>query len=120
MDATIQIIKQALGNFSVQNATEASRKALLEDALSLVVALEAPEDKLARLGWFEVRLIYELHQDFLKLTQIHRTTALKVGLNLGLFNKMAEDNETPKSVEKLAEKAGAEARLLSIVNIHAC
>lgn len=56
MEANLQTIKQALNGFSVENMTEASRKALLEDARSLVAALETPEDKLARLGWFEVRL----------------------------------------------------------------
>ncbi|KAF2490471.1 S-adenosyl-L-methionine-dependent methyltransferase [Lophium mytilinum] len=96
MDTTLQSVTQALSGFSVQNATEASRKSLLEAARSLVAELETPGEKLARLGWFE----------------IHRPTALKVGLDLGLFNKMAEDNASPKSVDQLAKMTGAEARLL--------
>ncbi|KAF2112724.1 putative hydroxyindole O-methyltransferase [Lophiotrema nucula] len=84
---------------SVTNSTsdDNPRKALLESARSLVTALETPFEVVARMNWFDPP----------------KWAMTRIGYDLNLFDKMLENNRSPKSCEELGKLTGADPKLLS-------
>ncbi|KAL2219261.1 o-methyltransferase [Thermoascus aurantiacus ATCC 26904] len=78
------------------------RLQLLRAARSLVRALETPRETIIRLCWAEGTLY----------------AAIDTAIRMGLFSLMASDDCSPKKVDELASRTGAEPALLSRIMKH--
>ena len=106
---------------SVTNDTsnDNARKALLKSARSLVTALETPFEVVARMNWNDVspvlrnrstcNLHWVLFDIFIRPPKWAMT---RIGYDLNLFEKMLENNGSPKSCEELGQLTGADPKLL--------
>lgn len=75
-------------------------QALLASARALVANLESPAERIAKISFQE---------PFVNM-------AIRVCIDLKLFEKMQEDGAGAKSAEQLAKMTGADPRLLGIAN----
>jgi hypothetical protein len=88
---------QANGKSVTSNAgDEEARKALLEVARNLVASLEQPVEAVVRMNWLEPT----------------RWAAVRIAIDIKLFEAMVVDNGSPKSVKKLADDTGCDPVLL--------
>ncbi|KAF2096919.1 S-adenosyl-L-methionine-dependent methyltransferase [Rhizodiscina lignyota] len=83
----VQVLKQG---------DEQSRQALLDSARALVSALESPAERVARISFHEPTL----------------STAIRICIDMKLFESLVADNGTPKTTEQLAKLTGSDPKLL--------
>jgi hypothetical protein len=94
-------------------ACEKDRTTVLAAARELVAALETPHEIVGRMNWLDVSSQIKSKRKSPNMSQMSRHVAVRVGLDLDIFTKLAEADGAPKSAAQLAEATGCDPKLLS-------
>ncbi|KAL8698176.1 MAG: hypothetical protein Q9201_006716 [Fulgogasparrea decipioides] len=81
---------------------DGARTTLIDEARSLIAALETPTETISWIAWAEPA----------------RLAALRIAIDLGLFEKLMEDNGTVKTKDVLASEVGADPKLIARILKH--